>query len=151
MNRSTPSRPARSFMTGKKEAGGQRRETGGAAHCPSPARAERPEHKQGGGKTETSLTPHRTQHRARAAVDPNDPSDKALHDAVLLRHPALEADHLDEDFLVAPLEAPHAAEHLVALLGEHAHLRAQCVDLRLGVCELCLCLRQLLREGVVGG
>lgn len=43
---------------------------------------------------------------------------ETLHQAVLLRHPALEADHLDEDVLVVPLEVPDAAAEIVALLFE---------------------------------
>jgi hypothetical protein len=37
---------------------------------------------------------------------------EVLHEPVLLRHAALEADHLDENLLVAPLEIAHVGEDI---------------------------------------
>ena len=54
-----------------------------------------------------------------------EPSNETLHEPVLLRHPALEADELDEHVLVIALEIPDAPAQIVALVLEPLDLGRQ--------------------------
>lgn len=50
-------------------------------------------------------------------------------------HAPLEADHLDEDLLVVPLEGAQADDHLVVLVKEHTDLALERIYLELTRCE----------------
>ena len=51
--------------------------------------------------------------------------DEVLHQAVLLRHPALEADHLDKDLFVIPLEITYSRSQILAFFFQACNLRRQ--------------------------